>query len=109
MADDVVIFSSLNLAEVHLVRSMLTREGIVSKMRRQFLAALAGEIPVDDARIELLVEPALVEPAEALIRAAAEAAKVELRCPACGEQNPGSFEMCWQCGAELAAESEAAR
>ncbi len=109
MADDVVIFSSLNLAEVHLVRSMLTREGIVSKMRRQFLAPLAGEIPVDDARIELLVEPTAVEPAAALIRAAAEAAKVERPCSACGEPNPGSFEVCWQCGADLAPTLEAVR
>lgn len=102
MADDVVIFSSLNLAEVHLVRSMLTGEGIVSHMRRQHLAPLAGEIPVDDARIELLAEPAVAVVAEALIEASARAAAIERPCPTCGEFNPGSFELCWQCGGDLA-------
>ena len=24
-----------------------------------------------------------------------------LKCPACGEDNPASFELCWSCGAGL--------
>ena len=24
-----------------------------------------------------------------------------LECPACGEDNPGAFELCWKCGAGL--------
>jgi hypothetical protein len=24
-----------------------------------------------------------------------------LFCPTCGEENPGSFELCWACGAGL--------
>ncbi|MCB9554018.1 MAG: DUF2007 domain-containing protein [bacterium] len=101
MDPDVVIFSSLNVAEVHLVRSMLTREGIGSRLRRQLLGPLAGEIPMDDARAELLVPAGRVAEATALIEAARAAADVERPCRACGEPNPGSFELCWQCGAEL--------
>lgn len=99
MDAEVVIFSSLNVAEVHLVRSMLTREGIGSRLRRQFLGPLAGEIPMNDARAELLVPAGRVEEAAALIEAARAAANVEWPCRACGEANPGSFELCWQCGA----------
>lgn len=101
MTDEVVIFSSLNMAEVHLVRSLLTREGIVSRVRGQLRAPLAGEIPVDDARAELLVGHDRFDQAEAVIRAARTASSIERPCPACGEQNPGSFELCWHCGAEL--------
>jgi len=24
-----------------------------------------------------------------------------VRCPSCGEENPGSFELCWNCGSTL--------
>lgn len=101
MRDEVVVFSSLNMAEVHLVRSMLTREGIGARLRRQFLAPLMGEIPADDARAELLVAADAAPAATALIDAARHARDVERPCPACGEQNPGAFELCWSCGADL--------
>jgi len=26
-----------------------------------------------------------------------------VRCPACGEENPSSFDVCWSCGAGLEA------
>lgn len=101
MADEVVVFSSLNLADVYLVRSMLTREGIASRLRGGLRGPLGGEIPIDDARAELVVERASASAAEALIRAAREADTPDRICPSCGETNPGSFEICWQCGAEL--------
>jgi hypothetical protein len=28
-------------------------------------------------------------------------ASAPLACPACGEENPGSFDLCWSCGAGL--------
>ena len=30
---------------------------------------------------------------------------VEVTCPACGESNPGNFEICWACGAGIPSES----
>lgn len=101
MSDEVVVYSSLNMAEVHLVRSLLTREGIGSRIRRQFLAPLMGEIPADDARAELLVPAERLGAAEAIINEARNAADVERPCPVCGEMNPGAFELCWSCGAEI--------
>ena len=29
------------------------------------------------------------------------ASDTELTCPACGETNPGNFELCWKCRAPL--------
>lgn len=101
MSDEVVVYSSLNMAEVHLVRSLLTREGIGSRIRRQFLAPLMGEIPADDARAELLVPADRLDVARAVIDEARATVDVERACPACGETNPGSFELCWSCGADL--------
>lgn len=31
------------------------------------------------------------------------AAHVTWRCPECGEENPGNFEVCWQCSADFSA------
>lgn len=101
MSDEVVVYSSLNMAEVHLVRSLLTREGIGSRIRRQFLAPLMGEIPADDARAELLVPLDRAPTATAVIDAARNSEDVERPCPGCGEMNPGAFELCWACGADL--------
>jgi len=101
MSDEVVVYSSINVAEVHLVRSLLTREGIGSRVRRQLLGPLMGEIPADDARAELLVPADALEAARAMIHEARTAEDIEQRCAACGETNPGSFELCWSCGADL--------
>ncbi len=101
MAEEVVVFSSLNPTEVHLVRSMLTREGIGSRVQGQFRTGLAGEIPVDDARTELFVPAPRAAEATVIIDAARAAADVERPCPACGESNPGAFELCWSCGADI--------
>ena len=100
-ADEVVIFSSLNSAVAHLVRSALTHEGIPSTLRRQHLAPLMGEVPADDARAEVAVAPADVERALEVVRAAQTADLPDRDCPTCGEGNPGSFEICWSCGADL--------
>lgn len=98
---DVVVFSSLNLAEVHLIRGTLTREGIPSRIKSSMLAPLAGEVPMDDARTELYVAASLVEKALEIIRSAQALEGPDRPCPQCGEMNPISFELCWNCGADL--------
>ena len=97
----IVLFSSLNAAEVFLVRSLLTREGIESEIRRSFLAPLAGEIPMDDARVELMVARSQLERASAVLDQAKNATGPDRVCLRCGEISPASFEICWSCGAEL--------
>lgn len=96
----VVVYSSLNHAEAHLVRSLLTREGIGSRLRNQHRVALMGEIPTDDARIEVLVLPEESERALALIAGYDKPTALEWHCAACGEANPPAFELCWKCGEE---------
>jgi predicted RNA-binding Zn-ribbon protein involved in translation (DUF1610 family) len=98
---DVVVYSSVWLPEAHLVASLLTREGIPSSVRNLMRTGLVGEVPVDDARIEVTVPAEFVADAEALIRASREVKGVDRPCPSCGEENPPSFELCWSCGAEL--------
>ncbi len=97
----IIVFSSLNAAEVYLVGSLLRREGIVSTLRGEMRSGLAGQVPVDDARVELLVAPGDRAAAEAVIACAQRSDGPDRSCPACGEANPPAFELCWQCGAEI--------
>ena len=97
-ADKVVVYSSLNVAEVHLVKSALTREGLQSFIRAHHLGPLAGEVPFDDARAELYVFPTDARRAEVVIKAALNVVGPDWVCTLCQESNPVSFEICWKCG-----------
>ncbi len=96
-----VLFSSLNVTEVFLVRSLLTREGIESRIRRTFLAPLAGEIPMDDARVELMVDEDDMAQASILLQEAQRGGGPDRPCQNCQEPNPPAFELCWSCGGEV--------
>lgn len=74
-------------------------------MLNQHASSLAGELPVDVARPQVWVDdPAHFARARALIDEylSAPPAGPPVRCPRCGEENPGSFDLCWSCGASLA-------
>ena len=97
-ADKICVYSSLNVAEVHLVKSALTQEGLESFIRAHHLGPLAGEVPFDDARAELYVRPEDARRAEVVIKAALNVVGPDWTCTQCQEKNPVSFELCWQCG-----------
>ena len=94
-----VIFSSLNIAEVHLIKTTLAQANIASVIRGELRSSLAGEVPMDDARIELLVHREYRESADAHIRAHLQTDRPDWRCSTCGESNPGNFQHCWNCSA----------
>lgn len=67
-------------------------------------SSLAGELPIDAALPQVWVDDARdAERARALIVAflAPAPAGPPVACPACGEENPLSFDLCWSCGAGL--------
>lgn len=66
-----------------------------------------GEIPLDAALPQLWVEnPAHAAFARSLIdeylRKPSAGGGVHF-CPSCGEENPATFDLCWNCGAGLEA------
>ncbi len=97
----IVIYSSLNIATVQLVRATLTQEGIVSYMGSVHLAPLGGEVPFDDARIELFVEEEDEARALAIINAQTGPQGADRICSSCEASNPSNFEVCWRCQSPL--------
>jgi hypothetical protein len=97
-----VVYSSPNLTLVAHFRALLDSLGIPSRIRNEFLAGAAGELPPIDCWPELVVEERWEEEAR---RAIAEARREAPRgadwtCPGCGERIEGQFTACWNCGRE---------
>jgi hypothetical protein len=64
-----------------------------------------GEIPLDAALPQVWVEnPADAQRGRSIIDeflgTSSTAGGVRF-CPSCGEENPGTFDLCWNCGAGL--------
>ena len=67
-------------------------------------SSLAGELPIDAALPQVWVDdPRDAERASALVTAFLTPAPAgpAVTCPACGEENPPAFDLCWSCGAGL--------
>jgi hypothetical protein len=67
-------------------------------------ASLAGELPIDASLPQVWVDDAADAPRarsiiEEFLRTRASGPPV--KCPDCGEENPGSFDLCWSCGHDL--------
>lgn len=95
------VHSATNLANATLARDALIAEGIDARIRGEGRASAAGEIPLPEAMIEVVV------PGDSYLRAVGVLTRLEeaeegepWRCPRCGEEVPGSFEVCWKCGAD---------
>lgn len=98
------VYNAANLPDAHIVAGVLAEHGIRARVLNANAAGAMGELPMDAAAPQLWIERdedesrarAVIE--EFLGRAAGE----PRRCPACGEENPPAFEVCWRCGAGLA-------
>lgn len=91
------------LAEAHLLRDLLSRAGVDARILNEHAQGGVGDIPFTHAWPEIWLDrPEDAERARALIDAFEHASPgPDLRCGACGESNPGSFEVCWHCGLAL--------
>ena len=97
------VYNAANLPDAHIVAGYLAQRGIRVRILNANASGAIGELPVDAAAPQLWVddprdEARAREAIEAFRGAAAGPAR---RCPACGEENPPAFELCWSCGKGL--------
>ena len=98
------VHTASNLPEAHLLVDLLAHRGIRARVFNANASSLAGELPIDAALPQVWVDdPAHAERARALIEdyLRPRAPGPAVKCPKCGEENPGSFDLCWNCGAGL--------
>lgn len=92
-----------NLAEAYILRGLLEQAGIDCAVFNEHAQGGVGQLPVPDALPELWVEAPDLDRAAALLedfrrKPASGAARA---CPACHEESPGNFQVCWNCSAPL--------
>jgi hypothetical protein len=82
---------------------LLADRGIRARIFNANASSLAGELPIEASLPQVWVDDAAdSERARALIEEyLSRPAGGARKCPACGEENPASFDLCWSCGAGL--------
>lgn len=99
------IYLAGSLMEAELFRDRLRQSGIDSMVKNREIQGALGELP-----LSLLPEVWILDDKD-LEAAQDEAQAFEARrkqdsgpdkiCNHCQEENPGNFELCWKCRAEL--------
>jgi hypothetical protein len=91
--------------DAYLVADRLNQAGIRAHVFNEHASSIAGEVPPDVAQPHVWIAYDHDEPrARALLR------EIEIEgsrrmiaryCSQCGEQSPGNFDLCWNCGFAL--------
>ena len=93
-----------SLPDAHILRGLLEQEGIEVHVFNENAQSGVGQLPVAEALPELWVDDEKDwQRATEVVRRFEAAPRIDatLRCAACGEDNPGNFQVCWNCGASL--------
>lgn len=98
------VFSSNEISETILVRDALVRHGIAVTIQNEHSGRSA--VPAFRAPAEIwLIDDNDYEKArqivvDTLATLDSKSDGGQWVCSNCGEENPGSFELCWSCGRE---------
>jgi hypothetical protein len=90
--------------DAYLVADRLNQAGIRAHVFNEHASSIVGDVPPDVAQPQVwLADDADAPRAQALLRTMErEAMRTPLFCRKCGEQSPGNFELCWNCGNAIA-------
>jgi Putative prokaryotic signal transducing protein len=98
------VHAAANLPEAHLLVDLLADRGIRARIFNANASSIAGELPIEAALPQVWVDDSADaararEVIDAFIRNTPSGAA--RKCPACGEDNPPAFDLCWSCGTGL--------
>ncbi|MDA8420506.1 MAG: DUF2007 domain-containing protein [Pseudomonadota bacterium] len=95
------LYRAANLQEAYLIKGMLSAAGIEVHVLNEHLQGGLGELPFSEVYPELWLEDERDATLALRILADYEHPLPGRRCGFCGEDNPGTFEICWHCGLTL--------
>ncbi len=101
------LFREFDFTKVGYYQSVLESEGIKTFIKNRDVSGLAGEAAIvpDLWPTLCVVNDEDYDRAMKVIRDTvsdnSERAETEVKCFACGEENPGNFDLCWSCGAPI--------
>jgi len=92
--------------DAYLVADRLNQAGIRAHVFNEHASSIVGDVPPDVAQPQVWIADDRDAPrAHALLRELEREATTRtapLFCRKCGEQSPGNFELCWNCGTAIA-------
>ncbi|MBX2849321.1 MAG: DUF2007 domain-containing protein [Acidiferrobacterales bacterium] len=98
------VFTKDDRFEVNAMRALLESHGIDTLLKNEFTSSIMGEVPFFDTWPEIWVAEEDVLAAKRHITDAQNQIAMEKpdwHCEKCEEENPGTFELCWNCGANI--------
>ncbi|CAD84077.1 MULTISPECIES: DUF2007 domain-containing protein [Nitrosomonas] len=98
------LYTANHLLEAHIVRDLLENAYIPTRLFNEYAQGGMGEISFTHTYPEVWVMRDLdFERGRKIIAAYEQAPQVTdiVFCLQCGEENPGNFQLCWQCGSGL--------
>jgi hypothetical protein len=99
-----LILRAGNRIEAYLVRDRLQQHGIKAHVFNEHMSSIVGDVPPDVALPQVWLDDDADKPrALDVLRDyfAAGNKTGTLFCRECREENPATFELCWNCGATL--------
>lgn len=90
--------------DAYLVADRLNQAGIRAHVFNEHASSIVGDVPPDVAQPQVWLERECDrERAEVMLRSieADAVAAPARRCTGCGEESPGNFDLCWNCGRNL--------
>lgn len=96
------VYEAQDVIEAQLVLDVLLEAGLKAELRNVNLVGSYPEVPVHPE--VWLAKAADFDAARAIIDQFESNRKTivdDVRCPKCKETNPGNFELCWNCRADL--------
>jgi hypothetical protein len=90
--------------QAFLLRDLLAHHGIKAHVFNQNMSSIVGDVPPDVALPQVwLDDDADRDRATAVLRdwQTSCGRTGVVFCPACREENPATFDLCWSCGAAL--------
>ena len=98
-----IVYKHEKKAILQSARHLLELNGIESTTKNEHSASAAGNLGISNSAAELWVlNSDDIEKAASIIEKDIMSAptKPSWDCESCGEENDGSFELCWKCHAE---------
>ena len=100
----ILFYTARQRFDAYLLADQLKHAGIRAHVFNEHAASIVGDVPPDVAQPQVWLEREQDRERAAIVleRMNADARKVgAVTCPACGEESPANFDLCWNCGASL--------
>ena len=100
------LYTAANLPEAYLLLHMLRAEGIAARVFNENAQGGVGELPFTHTYPEIWVEEeGDIQAARMVIQHFEDSLRGSdggaVTCPHCDEENPDSFDVCWNCSTPL--------